>query len=85
MARKYDVLIAISTSGNSVNILQALKVAKNMGLTTIALLGKDGGDALALADHSILIPSCSTGRTQEAHILIGHIICDLIEKELGID
>ena len=85
LARKYDVLIAISTSGNSVNILQALKVAKNMGLTTIALLGKDGGDALALADHSILIPSCSTGRTQEAHILIGHIICDLIEKELGID
>jgi len=79
-----DVLVAISTSGSSENVLQALKVAKKLGVKTIALLGKDGGQAKALVDLAIVIPSDSTARIQEAHILIGHILCDLIEQELGL-
>lgn len=84
LGRPSDVLIAISTSGNSENVLRALKVAKEMGLTTIAFLGKDGGTAKGLADHVLVIPSDSTARIQEAHILIGHILCELIEQELKL-
>jgi len=84
LARDSDLLVAISTSGNSENILRALRVAKELGVKTIALLGKDGGQAKALADHAIVIPSDSTARIQESHILIGHILCDLIEQELGL-
>jgi D-sedoheptulose 7-phosphate isomerase len=83
LAKECDMLVAFSTSGNSENILRALKVATEMGLKTFALLGKDGGHAQALADQAIVIPSDSTARIQEAHILIGHIICDLIEQDLG--
>lgn len=83
LARDGDVLVAISTSGNSYNVMTVLKAAKNLGVKTIALLGKDGGQAKALADLAIVIPSDSTARIQEAHILIGHILCDLIEQELG--
>lgn len=85
LARSDDVLVAISTSGNSENVLRALKVAKDLGVKTIALLGKDGGQAKSIADLAILIPSDSTARIQETHILIGHILCDLIEKGLGLD
>jgi D-sedoheptulose 7-phosphate isomerase len=84
LGRPSDVLIAISTSGNSENVLRALKVAKEMGLTTIAFLGKDGGIAKGLADQVLVIPSDSTARIQEAHILIGHILCELIEQELKL-
>lgn len=84
LAREGDVLMAISTSGNSENVLRALRVAKELGVKTVALLGKDGGQAKALADLAIVIPSDSTARIQEAHILIGHILCDLIEQELGL-
>ena len=84
LARCCDILVVSSTSGNSENILRVLKVAKEMGVKTIALLGTDGGQAKALADQSIVIPSASTARIQEAHILIGHILCDLIEQELGL-
>lgn len=84
LGRPSDVLVAISTSGNSENVLRALKVAKEMGLTTIAFLGKDGGTAKGLADHVLVIPSDSTARIQEAHILIGHILCELIEQELKL-
>ena len=83
LARSGDVLIAISTSGNSENILRALIAAEELGVKTIALLGKDGGQAKIIADQAIVIPSDSTARIQEAHILIGHILCDLIEQELG--
>ena len=76
--------MAISTSGNSTNVVRALVVAKEFGLHTIAFLGKDGGQASAHADLSITVPSKSTARIQEAHILIGHILCDLIELELGL-
>jgi len=83
LGREGDVLVAISTSGNSENILRAIKAANKMGMVSIALLGKDGGAAKEIAHHSIVIPSDSTARIQEAHILIGHIFCELIEEELG--
>jgi D-sedoheptulose 7-phosphate isomerase len=84
LGRHGDVLIGISTSGNSENIIRAMKTAKELRLTTIALLGKGGGSAKELVDHAIIIPSDSTARIQEAHILIGHILCELIEQELGL-
>ena len=84
LGRPGDVLVGLSTSGNSENVLRALRVSKEMDLTTIALLGKDGGAAKGLADQALLIPSDSTARIQEAHILIGHILCALIEQELQL-
>ena len=83
LASPGDTLVAISTSGNSRNIVSALMACKTLELKTIALLGKDGGQAKHLADFSIVVPSNSTARIQEAHALVGHIICDLIERELG--
>jgi D-sedoheptulose 7-phosphate isomerase len=85
LGRSGDVLVGISTSGNSDNVIQALKTAKEMGLVTIAMLGKDGGMTKKLVDHSLIIPSNSTARIQEMHILIGHILCEIIEKELQLD
>lgn len=84
LGRSGDVLIGISTSGNSENVLCAFKAAKELGMTTIALLGKGGGPAKEMVDHSITIPSNTTARIQESHILIGHILCELIEQELGL-
>jgi D-sedoheptulose 7-phosphate isomerase len=85
LGREGDVLIAITTSGKSENILRVMKVAKEMGLITVALLGKGGGAAKKYADHALVVPSDSTARIQEAHMLIGHILCEIIEKELGLD
>ena len=85
LGRSGDVLVGISTSGNSDNVIQALKTAREMGLITIAMLGKDGGITKKLVDHSLIIPSNSTARIQEMHILIGHILCEIIEKELQLD
>ncbi len=82
MGVKGDIFFGISTSGNSQNIVNAFDVAKDKGITTVALAGKDGGKMAKMADYSIVVPSDSTPRIQESHILIGHIICDLIEKEL---
>ena len=79
-----DVLVGISTSGNSENVIQAFKIAKERGITTIGLLGKGGGGASALVNQSIIVPSKSTARIQEMHILIGHILCDLIEEGLNL-
>lgn len=76
--------LAISTSGSSENVLRALRCAKRVGIKTVALLGKDGGQAKALTDMAIVIPSDSTARVQEAHILISHMLCELIEQELGL-
>ncbi len=78
--RQGDVLIGISTSGNSENVYKALCSAKEMGEKTIALLGKDGGKIKSIADNSIVVPSYTTARIQEAHIMIGHIICELAEN-----
>jgi D-sedoheptulose 7-phosphate isomerase len=84
LGRPGDVLIGISTSGTSKNMMLAFAAAKKKKLMTIALLGKGGGPCKNLADYSLVIPSMSTARIQEAHILIGHIFCELIEQELAL-
>ena len=84
LGSKGDVLVGITTSGNSKNVLNAFEVAKQKEVTTIGLLGKGGGRAASLAKHSIIVPSESTARVQEMHILIGHILCDLIEEGLHL-
>ena len=81
---KGDVLVGISTSGNSKNVLNAFEAASNKGVKTIGLLGKGGGLAKALVDEPIIISSNSTARVQEMHILVGHIFCDLIEEGLNL-
>ena len=79
-----DVLVGISTSGNSQNVLQAFKMAEQKGMVTIGLFGKGGGKAASLAKQSIIVRSNSTARVQEMHILIGHILCCLIEEGLNL-
>jgi len=82
MGQSGDIFIGISTSGNSKNIINAFEVAKEKGIKTIALVGRDGGKMAKIADIALVVPSDSTPRIQESHILIGHIICDIIEKEI---
>lgn len=82
MGQSGDIFIGISTSGNSKNIINAFEVAKQKGIKTVALVGRDGGEMAKMADIALIIPSESTPRIQESHILIGHIICDIIEKEI---
>lgn len=77
-----DVLVLISTSGNSKNIIAAADMAKRLGVITLSLTGKNGGKLKEFSDEIIIIPSEDTPRIQEAHILIGHIICELIEEEI---
>ena len=77
-----DVLMAISTSGNSPNIIKAIETAKQTRMITIGLTGGNGGRMLSLCNHVICIPSSSTPRIQEAHIMIGHIICEIVEGQL---
>lgn len=80
LGNKGDVLLAITTSGKSENVLRALKIAQNKGITTIALLGNDGGPALSYCDYSVVIPSNLTGHIQECHITAGHILMQLVEE-----
>ena len=82
LGNKNDVLIAISTSGNSKNIIKVLKKAKNMKIRSIALLGKKGGAAKNYCENNIIIDSNNTARIQEAHICIGHILMEIIENHL---
>jgi D-sedoheptulose 7-phosphate isomerase len=82
MGQSGDIFFGISTSGNSVNIINAFESAKKKGITTVALVGRDGGEMAKIADYSLIVPSDSTPRIQESHILIGHILCDIIEKEI---
>jgi D-sedoheptulose 7-phosphate isomerase len=77
-----DTLIAISTSGNSANVVEAANMAHEKGLYVIGLLGADGGRLAMLVDLPIFVPAQDTARIQEAHILIGHILCDILESEL---
>ena len=77
-----DVLIGLSTSGNSKNIINAFKTAKEKGIITIALTGNTGGEIGILSDYLINVQSKDTPRIQEAHIMIGHIICELVESKL---
>jgi D-sedoheptulose 7-phosphate isomerase len=82
MGQEGDLFIGISTSGNSQNIITAFESAKAKGITTVALTGRDGGKMAQMADYALIVPSNATPRIQESHILIGHILCDIIEKEL---
>lgn len=75
-----DVLVAISTSGNSENVLRAVKRSKEIGVISVGLLGKDGGKIAKECDHSLIVPSDVTARIQESHIMIGHIWCEIIEE-----
>lgn len=77
-----DLLIGISTSGSSVNVIRALETAKNLKLHTVAFSGGTGGVIKDIADINIIIPHTDTARIQEGHITVGHILCDIIEKEL---
>jgi D-sedoheptulose 7-phosphate isomerase len=77
-----DVLIGLSTSGNSENVVRAFKAAHEKGIITVGLTGEDGGKLAPLSDFIIRVPSKDTPRIQEAHILIGHIICELIESTI---
>lgn len=82
LANDNDVLIAITTSGTSPNILKAVEVARSKSVKVIGLTGRNGGKLKDMADLTIIVPSNNTPRIQEAHITIGHIICDLVEREL---
>jgi D-sedoheptulose 7-phosphate isomerase len=77
-----DVVIGISTSGNSPNVLLALQAAKAAGCTTVGLLGRDGGKIAPLVDVNLLVASTQTPHIQEVHAIIVHILCDLVEQEL---
>ncbi len=84
LGRAGDGLVAISTSGNSRNVLRAVEAAREAGIYTLGLLGRDGGQLGQACDAAIVVPHQVTARIQEAHILIGHTLCGLIEDELGI-
>jgi D-sedoheptulose 7-phosphate isomerase len=82
LGRAGDVAIGISTSGNSPNVIAAMRAAKKLKLKTIGFSGKDGGELARCVDIPITVSSNNTGRIQECHITIGHLICELAEKEL---
>ncbi len=82
LSRPGDIVLAISTSGNSPNVIAAVKQARELGLATIGLLGAGGGQVAALVDLALIVPHHDTPRIQEVHIAASHIICQLIEDEL---
>ena len=84
LGRAGDIAISISTSGKSPNIVSALKRAKAMRIVTAGLTGKGGRDMVGLSDHFLIVPSDSTARIQEMHILLGHLLCGTLEIELGL-
>ena len=82
IGKKGDVLIALSTSGNSENVINAVKMANSLGMLSVGMSGAMGGIIKDLCQHNIIIPSSNTARVQEAHILVGHIFCQIIEEQL---
>ncbi|NQT89863.1 MAG: D-sedoheptulose 7-phosphate isomerase [Candidatus Omnitrophica bacterium] len=82
LATEKDVCIGITTSGNARNVITGILEARKMGVKTIALTGSGGGELSAIADLALIVPSDNTARIQEAHIIIGHIICELVEEKL---
>ena len=80
-----DMALAISTSGHSPNLVQAMEAARDLGLLTIAFAGKDGGRLVELADHCFVVPSFSIHRVQETHVALYHIVWDLVHVALGED
>ena len=86
LGRKGDVFLAISTSGNSPNLLQALQTARELGLTTIGFSGKDGGRMKGLCEYNIIVPSDRTANIQETHLALEHIFCMIVERfTFGMD
>jgi D-sedoheptulose 7-phosphate isomerase len=77
-----DVAVGLSTSGRSTNVLKGLEAAKRLGAKTIGLLGKDGGSIAPIVDVAIIVPSSATDRVQESHILVGHILCEMVESAI---
>jgi D-sedoheptulose 7-phosphate isomerase len=84
LGRSGDCLLAISTSGNSRNVIRAAEAARSIGIRTIGLLGRDGGLLRGMCDLAIVVPSTTTARIQEAHIFIGHTLCAMVESRLGL-
>ncbi len=82
LGKKEDILLAISTSGQADNVITAAQMAKNLGIKTIALSGKDGGKLKEVADICLIVPSDDTAHIQETHITIGHIICEIVEEKI---
>jgi len=82
LMKEGDLLFALSTSGNSENVVRAVRAAREHGGASVGLLGRDGGALRELCDTSLVIPSSDTARIQEMHILIGHLLCDLVEQQL---
>ncbi len=82
LGREGDIAIAISTSGNSRNVLAAVEAARDMGINTVGLSGCDGGKLGGLVHHHFHVPHRSTARVQEVHIMIGHILCELVDENL---
>jgi D-sedoheptulose 7-phosphate isomerase len=82
LAKAGDVVIGLSTSGNSRNVVRAFEVAHQLGVVSIALTGATGGSLAEVADHCLRVPSTDTPRIQECHMLLGHTICELVEREL---
>lgn len=82
LGQKGDFLLALSTSGKSKNLIEAAKMAQKKGLKIIGFLGNRGGELIKYSDYAIVVPSQNTPRIQEVHIMLGHILCDLIEKNL---
>lgn len=82
IGREGDILVGLSTSGNSVNIIKAFEQARQMGVVTIGFTGATGGEMKALSDYFVNVPSTDTPRIQECHIMLGHIVCQLVEKAL---
>ena len=85
LGRPGDIALAISTSGNSPNVLRAVDASRELGIKTIALTGKDGGRLAEDVDLALIVPSDSTQRIQETHITIGHILCEIVESVLFSD
>jgi D-sedoheptulose 7-phosphate isomerase len=84
LGRPGDCLLAISTSGNSSNVIRAVEAARETSIRTIGLLGREGGTLRGLCERSIVVASQTTARIQEAHIFIGHTLCALVERRLGL-
>jgi D-sedoheptulose 7-phosphate isomerase len=84
LGKKGDTLILLTTSGDSPNIIEAIKMADALGVNTIAFLGKSGGKALNLVSNSIIVDSFDTARIQEMHLLLGHTICEYIDIKKGL-
>ena len=82
IGKKGDVLIALSTSGNSENVVNAVKMANSLDMLSVGMSGGKGGKIKELCQHNIIIPSSNTARIQEAHIIVGHIFCQIIEDKL---